>query len=163
MLERCYITAELADRAGLFRVDSAEGRRLVGRKDSNRDYAGVVFPYYLSGNEDSREYRLRRDHPDLEQRGSEVKEKAKYLSPPGGGNRFYFPPGVSLEWLAAVNVPIVMCEGEKKCLALSRLGLDHPDPSFIPISVAGVWNWRGVVGKGQTPRAHALNIRKPHC
>jgi hypothetical protein len=37
-LERSYITRELARDAGLFRVDSVEGGRLVGRNGS-RDYS----------------------------------------------------------------------------------------------------------------------------
>ncbi len=90
-LESCYITPDLAQRARLVRVDSDEGGRLIGRS-GHGDYAGYVFPYYLPGAKYPREHRLRRDHPDLEQSGSEVKEKAKYLSPPGGGNRFYFSP-----------------------------------------------------------------------
>lgn len=42
-LEHSYITQELARDAGLFRVDSAEGGRLIG-SDGSRDYSGIVFP-----------------------------------------------------------------------------------------------------------------------
>ncbi len=161
-LERCGITAELAERAGLFRADSVEGARLMGRNGSGSgNYAGIVFPYRLPGGDRPREFRLRRDHPDLEQSGSIVKEKAKYLSPPGAGNRFYFPPDVNPESLRDPTIPILFVEGEKKSLALSPVGLSSAGPQFIPIGLAGVWGWRGVVGKGPDSKGARSDIKGP--
>src|ERR1041384_3174898 len=65
-LEHSYITQELARNAGLFRVDRVEGGRLVGRNGS-RDYSGIAFPYVWPGETNAREYRLRRDNPDIEE------------------------------------------------------------------------------------------------
>jgi len=157
-LERCYITRDLADRACLRRVDSEEGGRLVGR-NGHGDYSGIVFSYHLPGETHPREHRLRRDHPDIEQSNGTLKERAKYLSPPGGGNRFYFPPGVKPEWLKDTSIPIGTFEGEKKCLAMSRVGLVGDIPKFIPIGLAGVWGWRGRVGKGPDAKGRRTDYK----
>src|SRR5277367_6025855 len=92
-LAKCGICGEAADAALLRRVDSQDGAQIVGR-NGNGDYAGVVFPYVWPGEHHVREYRLRRDKPELEQRADgSFKEKDKYLSPPGKGNILYFVPG----------------------------------------------------------------------
>src|SRR6185369_4682397 len=99
-------------------------------------------------------YRVRRDNPDWEV-GSDGKPKpeAKYLGAPKSGNRLYVPPGITTEQLRDVTIPIAITEGEKKALALSRLARHETDrPRFIPVAIAGVWNWRGVIGKGTTPQ-----------
>src|SRR5262249_39716087 len=88
-LEQSYIDRSMAEAAGIFRVDSFKGAEIVGKPNSSySDYSGLVFPYRLPESTDVREYRLRRDNPDLErQNGSgSLKEKGKYLSPPGAGN-----------------------------------------------------------------------------
>ena len=85
----------LARRAGLRRVDSLTGAEIVGRKGGG-DYSGIAIPYFHPGSEQVRDYRLRRDHPDLEYDGAgTLKVKQKYLSPPGRSNMLYLPPGVS--------------------------------------------------------------------
>ena len=65
-LRRGYVTCELAIAAGLFRVDSHEGARLVGqlnRKNApKKNCAGIVFPYRYPEDANVREVRLRR-HP----------------------------------------------------------------------------------------------------
>ena len=146
-LAASYITADLAKQAGIFRVESPEGARLIGRNGTG-DYSGIVFAYYWPGEDKIREYRLRRDHPDLEEQpdGLPPKEKAKYLSPPGRANKLYFPPQIDPDDLDNSELPIVIVEGEKKCLALHRLSLESGE-RFLPIAIAGVWSFRGVVGK----------------
>lgn len=62
-LATSWITAQLADSAMLLRVDSLEGRELVGQK-GKRDCEGIVIPYYWPGEPDHFNYRLRRDKPD---------------------------------------------------------------------------------------------------
>lgn len=154
MLGGCYITPELAHQAGLFRVDAARGGELIGR-NGHGNYSGLVFPYCWPGENKPREYRLRRDAPDLEQQSDgSIKEKGKYLSPPGKGNMLYFPPGVKVKSLDDETLPIIFTEGEKKALALSRLG-----PGFLPIGLAGVWNWRGVVGKAADQRGARRDVK----
>lgn len=85
------IPAELAQQAKLRRVESREGGELIGRNGSG-DYAGVIFPYIWPGESGPREYRLRRDRPELEYKDGKPKERAKYLTAPGRGNLLYFVP-----------------------------------------------------------------------
>jgi hypothetical protein len=60
-LDARWITRELADAAGLRRVDSIT---IVGRNGSG-DYEGLVFPYIWPGETQPREYRLRTDRPEI--------------------------------------------------------------------------------------------------
>lgn len=91
--ERSWITPELARQAALCRVTSSQGAQIVSRNGAG-DYAGVLFQYFWPGEQHAQEYRLRRDHPELEyDREGKTKEKAKYLSPPRRGNLLYFVPG----------------------------------------------------------------------
>lgn len=49
-------------------------------------------------------------------------------------------------------------EGEKKALALWRLANHGTDkPRFIPIAIAGVWAWRGVIEKIGGPKGERLD------
>jgi Domain of unknown function (DUF3854) len=156
------IPQELAEQAQLRRVDSREGGELVGRNGSG-DYAGLVFPYLWPGETGPREYRLRRDHPDIEYKDGKPRDKNKYLAPPGRGNFLYLVPGTFSEWLADTNLPVVIVEGEKKCLALwvcawDGLGDSAETPRFLPVGVSGVWNWRGAVGKAAGPDGDRRNV-----
>ncbi len=63
-LARSFITADIADRAGFFRVDDLEGSELIGAKrNAGANYSGVAMPYFVPGQTNPREYRLRRDDP----------------------------------------------------------------------------------------------------
>jgi hypothetical protein len=153
-LARSFITTELANEAGLFRVDDLEGAEIVGKKrNAGTDYSGIAFPYFLPEQTAPREYRLRRDVPDLiQQSDGTKKEEGKYLTPPGCRNMLYFPPGCLNEFLANVSLPIVITEGLKQPLALHRAswhGLTESanNPRFLTIGLSGVWNFRGTVGK----------------
>lgn len=145
LLSASFIRSELAHSVGIFRVDSPDGAEIVGR-NGNADYSGIVFPYFLPGSPNPCEYRLRRDNPDLEQGpDGEIKQKAKYLSPPGRRNLLYFVPMTDADWLADTSLPICITEGEKKTLALWELawhGLSDsaPTPRFLPVGLAGVWS-----------------------
>jgi hypothetical protein len=141
-----FITPDLIEQSQIFRVTSADGAALIGRT-GRADYAGIVFPYYWPGEPSPREYRLRRDQPELEQKSDGIlKEKNKYLSPPGRANMFYVPPGTSPEYLSDPNITIVFTEGEKKALALYRYFRER-GARVLVIAVPGVWNWRGTIGK----------------
>jgi hypothetical protein len=146
----------------LRRVDSQAGREVVGQK-GKRDCAGVLFPHYLPGEPAPFGYRLRRDRPDYTfDREGKPKPERKYLGAPGSANRLYFPPGVTVDHLADIKTPIAIVEGEKKALALWRLANHETDqPRFIPIGIAGVWNWRGTVGKTGGPNGERLDVKGP--
>jgi putative DNA primase/helicase len=159
-LEASWITRELAEQALLRRVTSAEGAAIVGR-NGNSEYAGILFPYLLPGQDQVREYRLRRDRPDLEYDASgQLKEKARYLSPPGRGNLLYFVPGTPAEWLGDTSIPVALTEGEKKTLALCRFAWhDSDSPRFMPVGLSGVWGWRGVIGKADGPNGGRCDVK----
>jgi replicative DNA helicase len=147
-LERCWLTREIVDAAKVQRVDTVEGARIIGKTaTASKNYAGLIFPYFWPGHPNPREYRLRRDNPDMERRpDGSIKEKNKYLSPPGRGNYFYFPPDTPAEWLTDASVPATITEGEKKALALWRFYQERGEKRLV-IGIPGVWNWRGTVGK----------------
>ena len=120
-LDKSWISRELADAAMLRRVETQEGRDVVGQKGS-RDCAGILIPYYWPAEPGPFTYRLRRDKPDYTfDKDGKAKPERKYLGAPGSANRLYIPPGVTLQQLADVAIPIVVVEGEKKALALWRL------------------------------------------
>jgi hypothetical protein len=159
-LEARWIDRELAVWAGLRRVDSLTGGDIVGRKGS--DYSGIVIPYFLPGADHVREYRLRRDHPDMEYDSTgHLKPRQKYLSPPGRSNMLYLPPGLPQEFLHNAALPVLITEGEFKTLALWRLAnYRAPDQRrFSPVGVSGVYNWRGTIGKTTGPDGKRLDVK----
>ena len=159
-MEARWIDCGLADRAGLRRVDSLTGGEIIGRKSGN--YAGIVIPYFRPGEGHVREYRLRRDQPDLEYDSSgNLKPRQKYLSPPGRSNMLYLVAGIDQALLHDATLPIVITEGEFKTLALFRLA-NHRCPNgprFLPVGVSGVYNWRGTIGKTVGPDGSRLDVK----
>lgn len=154
---RCGIGRETLDAAGIFRVSSEEGACIAGRRPGSGDYRGLAFPYLLPGETRPREYRLRLDNPPFELASDGTrKPKGKYLSPPGARPMLYFPPQCAPEWLMDATLPLVITEGEKKTLALHELGWhalgDAAErPRWLAVGLAGVWNWRGTIGKELAP------------
>lgn len=158
-LARRWIDRALADAAGIRRVDSDAGRLLVGRRDRS-SYEGLAIPYFLPGESRAREWRLRRDHPDLEYKEGKPRERGKYMSPPGCRNMVYFAPSMSPFLLKDAGMQVVLTEGEFKTLALWRLAnYEFPSPRFLPLGFAGVWNWRGVVGKSDGPNGGRRDVK----
>ena len=159
-LDARWIDRELANRARLRRADSLTGGEVVGRKGGN--YSGIVIPYFYPGSDQVREYRLRRDHPDLEYDSvGNLKVRQKYLSPPGRANMLYLPPGVAQSLLRDPTLPIVITEGEFKTLALWRAA-NHgaaSQPRFLPVGVSGVYNWRGTIGKTVGPDGSRMDVK----
>lgn len=132
-LESRWIDRALAVRAGLRRVDSLTGAEIIGRRTGK--YAGIVIPYFHPGSDRVREYRLRRDQPDLEyDAAGNLKIRQKYLSPPGRSNMLYVVPDVTQEALRDATLPILITEGEFKALALWRLANhgSRTQPRFLP-------------------------------
>jgi P4 family phage/plasmid primase-like protien len=154
-----WITRELADAAGLRRVDSYTGREMFGRKSG--DLSGIIIPYVSPGENRVEEYRLRLDNPELERRSDDtVRETAKYIQPPCRRNRVYFPPGLQAAALADISIQVIITEGEFKTLALWRLANhDSTVPRFLPIGLGGVWNWRGTVGKTIGPNGDRRDVK----
>jgi hypothetical protein len=162
-LRRSWIDRASAEKALLTRVTSIEGAELVGQRDGH-DYAGIVFPNVWPGERYPREFRLRRDSPDVTYENGEKKHRRKYLGPPGRGNLLYFVPGTPKGLLDDPDVPIVITEGEKKGIALWRLarhGISNPAerPHFLPVALPGVWSWRGTVGKESGPQGERIDVK----
>ena len=155
-----WIDSKLAEQAGLFRVNSSDGAALVGRNGAG-DYAGIGIPNVLPGQSQPREYRLRRDHPDMDlQPDGSTREKGKYLHPPGRGNLLYFPLGTPGSWLQDANLPVAVVEGELKALALWRLANYETETArWLPIGILGCWNWRGTVGKAIGPEGGRRDVK----
>jgi predicted P-loop ATPase len=163
-LEERWITRDIANGASLRRVSSFFGSELVGQLGKPGDYAGIAIPYLWPEDEHVVLYRLRRDHPDMEQgRDGQFKARRKYLNAPGATNRLYLAPQTRLAELADTTLPAVITEGEFKTLALWRLSWDGlgdvaERPAFVPIGLQGVWSFRGSVGKTQDADGARVNV-----
>jgi len=72
----------------------------------------------------------------------------------------YFVPGTPPDLAKAVATPVIVTEGEFKTLALWRLA-NHEStvPRFLPLGLAGVWNWRGTVGKTTGPNGDRRDVK----
>jgi len=158
-LEARFIHAELADAAGIRRVDSYTGREMFGRRKG--EMAGLIIPNVWLGESHPREYRLKLDHPELETRADgTVRVKGKYIQPSGRPNLLYFPPGMPEAMLTDTSVKMVFTEGEFKGLASWRAANHNsPAPRFGVIATAGVWNFWGVVGKAGGPNGERLDVK----
>jgi hypothetical protein len=159
-LETRWIDRATAESAQLRRVDPSTGGEIVGRR--NGDYAGILIPYFHPGFASVREYRLRRDHPEMEyDAAGQLKPRQRYLSPPGRSNMLYFAQGTAPSMLRDADLPVVIAEGEFKTLALWRLAHHNTpaSPSFLPIGVSGVYNWRGIIGKIVGPEGNRLDVK----
>ena len=133
----------------------------MGRNGAG-DYAGMLIPNVWPGSDYIREYRLRRDHPEIEN----GKPKMKYVAPPGRGNLLYLPIGTDPAWLTDPQMTLVITEGEFKTLALGagRIDtacLDGPRPRFLAVGLSGVWNWRGTVGKTTDADGNRIDVKGP--
>jgi predicted P-loop ATPase len=143
-LERCFIPRQIADAAGIYRVDSLEGRDHVGRNGPG-DFSGLLFPYRWPGSTDVLIERLRLDHPPIDSAG---KTSYKYLSAPGARNHIYCPLA-DPRWLDDESLPVIVTEGEKKYLALAYAATLHQQngqPRWLALALAGVWSFRGQTG-----------------
>jgi hypothetical protein len=107
-LESSFITREIAESAGLRRVSDLEARSLLGIDGRRGDFAGIVIPHFDPRDRAIPAYRLRRDHPDLEERDGRVVERAKYLSERNARNCLYFLPWTEPSWLDDETLPILL-------------------------------------------------------
>lgn len=163
-LSSSCISPDVAKKAGIFRVDSHEGARLIGR-NGNGNYAGLIFPYCLPNSSILRANCLRRDSPDLERKSDgSIKTKGKYLFEPGKSNLLYFSPDTRKEWLEDVRLPLAVTEGVKKTLALLQLAWHEAsdaaeNPKFLPVGLSGVWGFRGKVGKESNEHGERQDVK----
>jgi hypothetical protein len=165
-LNSSFIDPNLAKKAGLYRVSSIEGARLMSR-NGGRDYSGVIYPYLLPENSTVRMLRLRRDRPDVERKSDgSYKQTGKYLTRKGQGNLIYFAPDTKSAWLTDISLPVAITEGEKKTLSLHRLSWhggegNSPCPNFLPLGLSGIWNWRGKFGEEKDAQGRTRVLKGP--
>jgi hypothetical protein len=78
MFARIGVTRGTAvDLAGIRRVTTAEARDNYGIRYRSEHLDGIVFPYLDPETDQPTGYRLRRDHPEVDQHGKPI---AKYVS-----------------------------------------------------------------------------------
>ena len=166
MLARSLITGNLPDRALLSRVEGPDAKDLVGAKDK-ADYTGIEIPYVWPGEVGIRGQRIRRDNPDIEieydENGQPVrKERRKYVAAVGSRNLLYFFPETPVELLSEIRLPILIVEGEKKCLCAWQLAYHNSsEPRFLPIGLPGAWNWRTKIGTTDGPDGRRRSVVGP--
>jgi hypothetical protein len=152
MLGHSFISRSLADAAYLRRVTDIQGREVLSSNGRSGNFAGLLIPYTDLVDGSVCTFRLRRDRPDFENRDGKLIERAKYLSAPNARNHLYIAPWTPAALLNDVTAPILLVEGEKKCLAMWNVTLSERDESgaflrLLPIGLPGVWGWHGRVGK----------------
>ena len=157
-LEERWVPRELADESGIRRVDSFTGREMFGRKGGNM--AGLIIPNVAPWDASHvREYRLRLDSPDVEYcADGSTKEVNKYVQPAQRRNLVYFPPGLKVGALEDTSLTAIITEGEFKTLALWRLA-NADSLRFLPVGFAGVWSFRGTVGKTTGPKGDRRDVK----
>jgi len=149
-----FCSHEFVDLFKIFRAGDERGAEMLGRKRSAyAPWDSVVFPHYDIKNGQLVEYCLKPDNPEMERQsdGSE-KPKYKYLFPPGRGGILYYPPNADAEALADISKPLVLTEGKKQLIALTRVATnDNPAAvnwHFLPVAINGVWGWRSKSSDG---------------
>ena len=100
------ISIETATAAGVHRVSHAEAQALG--LSYKGDLGGIAFPYHHPRSGRIVGWRVRRDHPDVDERG---RPKAKYLSTPDR-RHLYFSPGAG-NLVDDVAVSVVVVEGRR--------------------------------------------------
>ena len=121
-LEDSGLSAETQMRSGIYSAP-AEATRKLGFGHVG---PGMVIPY--TGQ--SAFVRLKPDRPP-----SGNGRVAKYLTPPGAGNRLYVPPTLDPTILQDPAERLLITEGEKKALKAVQEG-------FACVALAGVWNFQ---------------------
>ena len=148
------IPASLLEDAQVRRVTTDEARELGIRYSG--DLSGIVYPRPDPLTGFCRGYRLRRDHPDVDESGEPV---AKYLSSYGDRQHLFFPPG-SLPLLDNVAVPVVFVEAEKSLLAIWA-GASRLEREVLPIALGGCWGYRGRVGIESDANGARVPVKGP--
>ena len=81
-LARSWISPELAEQAMLRRVTPEEAAQWIG-PHRGKKLAGILIPNILPGTNEVRQFRLRRDYPDMESQDGSQREVNQYLSSKG--------------------------------------------------------------------------------
>ncbi len=152
---RKFITVEQLKNEGRRRVSDLQGREILNPYNLSdfdhqyKDCSGCSYTYRTFFDAENptaaRQYRIRRDNGEPVEKCGVIKERGKYLSTYGAKNMLYVPHGVKTEWLKDVSIPVVIFEGEDKATAAARVASEDftlDKWRFIPVALAGVWNFR---------------------
>jgi hypothetical protein len=139
MFDRFRVPRDLLESAGIIRVTDREARDRLAVTLTG-DLSGILFPGLHPKTGLPRNFRVRRDHHEIE----DDKPKNKYVSS-RDRQSLYFAPGVA-SLLADASVPVVVAEAEKSCLALTALG-QRAKRSWLAIATRGCWGFRGRIGR----------------
>jgi hypothetical protein len=126
------------------------------RRNGHGDLSGLVFPYYWPGDHAHvLMHRVRLDNPVQSMNGKPL----KYLCAAGQRQHLYLP-SCPAALLADTSIPLIITEGEKKCLALWRMSLEK-GMSFLPVGLGGVWNFQGITGTETDDKGSRYPVRSP--
>ena len=71
----------------------------------------------------------------------------------------YLPPGCDAASLSDKDPPLLITEGEFKALAWRLARWNSQDGQrFLPVGIAGVFDWRGTIGKTTGPDGQRVNV-----
>jgi len=100
----------------------------------------VLYPrrHPLNGHELG--YRVRRDHPEMEN----GQPQNKYLSSVDRAHLFFAPGAAAL--LGDASAPAALVESEKAALALTAAAV-RARRTVLAVALGGCWGWRGRIGK----------------
>lgn len=142
---RSFITPEIVEAAGIYRVNDEQGAEILCRKrQAGKDYSGLVFPYRNELTGEVLEYEIRRDNPEKEVINGREKIKGKYLRPNKSKSFLYFVPKTNPEHLQDAFTLWILTEGVKKALSIIAAltnNLKKPSP-FLVSAISGVDNFR---------------------
>ncbi len=134
------ITPDMLERAQVSRVDDCDARERLTSKHSG-DLSGILYPYLHPDTGYASTYRLRRDHPEMEN----GKPKDKYLFAFGDRSHLYFPPNCAA-LLSDITVEVLIAEAEKSVLSIT-CAAERVGRAVLPVGTGGCWGFRGVIGK----------------
>jgi putative DNA primase/helicase len=135
------------------RVTDKEAREHLGVRHTG-DLAGVLYARLDPETGVTRGYRLRRDHPEIE----DGKPRDKYLSSIDRPALF-FAPGVG-PLLTDTTVTVATVEAEKSSLALTAAAT-RAGRRLLTIGTGGVWSWRGRIGKTVDANGARVDVKGP--
>lgn len=149
------ITPEMLERAHVRRVDDLEARDKLAMLKRSGDLAGLLYPYVNPITGYDWTYRVRRDHPEME----DGKPKAKYLSSFSDKKRIYFPPGCAA-LLTDTTIPLIIAEAEKSVLSIT-CAAEEIGRAVLAIGLGGCWGWKGRIGKATDAKGATVDETGP--
>ncbi|HXG82562.1 MAG TPA: DUF3854 domain-containing protein [Pyrinomonadaceae bacterium] len=152
--EKNFCSREFVELFKIFRAADERAAEMLGRKRSAyTPWDSIAFPHYDIKTGEIVEFCLKPDDPETETKADGTKEpKYKYLFPPGRGNILYYPPNAEAGLLKDISKPLVITEGKKQLIALTRVATNDNLAAagwhFLPVAINGVWGWRSKAADG---------------